>query len=186
MEASSDFLAESHPCVYCCLSIWPNPQYKCNPLLRFFPLRLAIIPPTRPPSFPVSEYNLPPPFQWQGHRFGLLWIAVGWSFVTLAAAVLSLGMVHMARGQESGSVRTLCLATAQMSCCLFHLGKQTLYIALTSHLTSIHCTGWLFTWLISWGFDIWLIVKLCGCVYASTHVRLIDWEVRGQQSICLR
>lgn len=59
-----------------------------------------------PPSFPVSEYDLPPSFQWQGHQFGLLWIAVGWSFVILAAAVLSLRMVHMARGQGSGSVRT--------------------------------------------------------------------------------
>lgn len=60
-----------------------------------------------PPFFPVSEYNLSPPFQWRDHRFGLFWIAVGWSFVTQAAAVLSFGMVHMARGQGSGSVRTL-------------------------------------------------------------------------------
>lgn len=80
----------------------PTPSLnKILPLLSPF-LLLSFL----PPFFPVSEYDLPPPFQWQDHRFGLLWLAVGWSFVTLAAAVLSLGMVHMARGQGSGSVRT--------------------------------------------------------------------------------
>lgn len=139
-----------------------------------------------PPSLLVSEYDLPPPFQWQGHRFGLLWIAVGWSFVTLAAAVLSLGMVHMARGQGSGSVRTMSVSgysTAELL--LVSFGKIHIVHFIHQSLDK-YCPGWLFTHLISWGFDIWLILNLCGCVPVCMHMRLkIDSEVRGQRSTCL-
>lgn len=112
---------------------------------------------------PLSpSYHLPSPFQWQGHQFGPLWIAaVGWSFVTLAAAVLSFGMMHMAHGLGMG------LWAAYMSCCLFHSGNQTLHGTHQSPMTQVLTTALLPIPLLSWRF--W-------------HVTVFEavWEVRTQ------
>lgn len=168
MKAPSDFLAEFHLYVHCCLSVWPNPQSKCNPLL-LFPPPLAIIPPSllrcvwipSPPTLPVTGPSVWPPLN----------CCCRLELCHSSSCCIVFG--NDAYGTWSGKwVCEKSLAAAYMSCCLFHLGKQTLCILLTSHLTSILHTVWLLIPLISWGFDIWPIMKLCGCVPVRIHVRL--------------
>lgn len=141
---------ESHVFVHCCLSD-KTPSLKAACFFYFsFPL-------TSHPSFFVRN---PPNTQTDSlsHTFPVTrplalasWTAVGWTFVTLGDAVLSLGMMHRywevgLRGLSGCRCIAACFVRENRRCSLYVTVSWPLYFIL-----------WHLIHLISWRFDICLI-----------------------------
>lgn len=154
----------------------PTPSLNAT-LSFFFPLPLAIIPPSllrcvwipSPPTLPVTGPSVWPPLN----------CCCRLELCHSSSCCIVFG--NDAYGTWSGKwVCEKSLAAAYMSCCLFHLGKHTVHFThqspdqYTSHSVAPYSPDLLGFWHLTNYETVWV----CACSHTCKTLRLIErWEV---------